>query len=185
MKKIMWMMVVAAIMVAANAQAKTCDYHQWRMDTCSAMVGGMKAQKCDYHQWRMAACDAITPVAPAKPVAKAPVEEKIVLEGILFDTNSTNIKAVSFSKLDKAVTVLKNKPGKSIVVVGHTDSQGADAYNQKLSEGRAKSVMSYFISKGIGAGRVRSMGKGETEPVADNATAEGRAQNRRIELSLR
>jgi OOP family OmpA-OmpF porin len=69
------------------------------------------------------------------------------------------------------------------MVVGHTDSSGAEAYNQQLSERRAAAVVKYLESKGISAGRLTASGAGENEPIADNATAEGRALNRRVVLT--
>jgi OOP family OmpA-OmpF porin len=67
-------------------------------------------------------------------------------------------------------------------VTGHTDSVGSDAFNQRLSERRAQAVVAYLESKGVGAGRLRASGAGESQPIADNGTEEGRAKNRRVEL---
>jgi len=78
---------------------------------------------------------------------------------------------------------LKGSPDVRILIEGHTDSQGPDAPNKKLSKGRADAVRDYFIGKGIASSRLETKGYGETKPVADNNTAEGRAQNRRVELS--
>ncbi|MNW14674.1 Outer membrane porin F precursor [compost metagenome] len=72
----------------------------------------------------------------------------------------------------------------SVKVIGHTDSQGSDAYNQALSERRASSVAEYLISQGLAPSKVTSQGRGESEPIADNETDAGRAQNRRVELHL-
>ncbi|MOA44531.1 Outer membrane porin F precursor [compost metagenome] len=78
-----------------------------------------------------------------------------------------------------------NAPGvTSVKVIGHTDSQGSDAYNQALSERRASSVAEYLISQGLAPSKVTSQGRGESEPIADNETDAGRAQNRRVELHL-
>jgi OOP family OmpA-OmpF porin len=71
-----------------------------------------------------------------------------------------------------------------VEVAGHTDSVGSDAYNQKLSEGRAKAVVDYFVSQGVPADRLKAVGYGKTKPVASNKTEEGRAQNRRVELQI-
>lgn len=183
MRKTLWFTVTVVLLVAVHARAEKCDYHQWRMDTCSGLVAGMPAQKCDYYQWPKADCEPVAPVV--RPVAVAPVEEKIVLRDILFDFDKSTIREVSYPKLDRAVDALKDKPGKDITVAGHTDSIGTEAYNQKLSEARAKSVTDYFVSKGIEADRIRAVGMGESAPEADNTTSEGRALNRRIELTLR
>ena len=71
-----------------------------------------------------------------------------------------------------------------IIAVGHTDSVGADAYNQKLSVKRAEAIKAYLVSKGIEKNRIYTEGKGEKQPVADNKTAEGRAKNRRVEIEV-
>ena len=74
--------------------------------------------------------------------------------------------------------------GRSITIIGHTDSAGSDAANQKLSEARAEAVRTYLVSQGIPADHVKSEGAGESQPVADNKTPEGRANNRRVEIIL-
>jgi outer membrane protein OmpA-like peptidoglycan-associated protein len=79
---------------------------------------------------------------------------------------------------------LRNADVVSIKVIGHTDSKGSDAYNQALSERRASSVAAYLLSQGLEPGKLTSEGRGESEPVADNATEEGRAKNRRVELHI-
>ena len=79
---------------------------------------------------------------------------------------------------------MNQNPGMKLNVAGHTDWIGSDAYNQKLSDGRAASVMNYIVGKGVDASRVKSKGYGETTPIADNKTAAGRAKNRRVELTL-
>ncbi|MBM4227923.1 MAG: OmpA family protein [Gammaproteobacteria bacterium] len=86
------------------------------------------------------------------------------------------------SKLDEAVRIMNEHPGIRINVEGHTDSMGSDAYNQKLSDQRSASVVSYLLSKGVAADRMRARGFGESRPVASNDTGEGRAQNRRVDL---
>ena len=86
--------------------------------------------------------------------------------------------------LDKLVQQAKDLNLEVIVAVGHTDSVGPDAYNQKLSERRAAAVKAYLVSKGIAANRVYTEGKGEKSPVADNKTKEGRSKNRRVEVEV-
>ena len=83
------------------------------------------------------------------------------------------------------MSFLQSQSDLKIDVFGHTDAQGPDAANQKLSEGRARSVMDYLVSRGIDGGRLSSKGFGETQPIASNETAEGRAQNRRVGLLRR
>jgi OOP family OmpA-OmpF porin len=99
-----------------------------------------------------------------------------------FAFNSAELTAADRQLLDQAAENLKRLNWISGVAEGHTDSVGGDAYNQKLSEARAKSVIAYLASRGIDASRIQAVGHGESKPVADNATAEGRAENRRVVL---
>lgn len=107
-----------------------------------------------------------------------------ILKGVNFDTAKATLKAKSYQILDKNIMTMKTNPKITVTIVGHTDSNGADEDNQKLSEDRANTVMQYFAKKGIAEDRMRAIGKGETVPIADNRTARGRAQNRRIELEF-
>jgi len=116
--------------------------------------------------------------APGKP------KEIVVLKGVNFAFNSTELTPQSKGILDEWVTRIKSDTTIRVEVAGHTDSVGSDAYNQKLSEGRAKSVVDYFVSQGVSADRLKAVGYGKTKPVASNATDEGRAQNRRVELHI-
>jgi OmpA-OmpF porin, OOP family len=112
------------------------------------------------------------------------VEQKIVLRGIQFDLDKSNIKPEYEPILDEAVSALKSKPDVKVVVNGHTDNSGTAQYNMGLSERRAKSVMDYFVSRGISASRLQAVGHGFNQPIADNKTSEGRALNRRVELQV-
>ena len=103
---------------------------------------------------------------------------------ITFDTNSNNLQSGFLSVLDSVVLVLNEFEKTIIVVSGHTDSTGSDSHNQTLSEERADSVSRYIGAKGVTGARIDTAGFGETQPIADNGTAEGRAQNRRVELTL-
>jgi len=103
---------------------------------------------------------------------------------ITFATNSADINAGFFDVLNSVVLVLKEFDKTLIDVYGHTDSVGADAYNQTLSERRAASVGQYLIGQGVAGRRVYTQGFGETSPVASNDTDAGRQQNRRVELQL-
>ncbi|MCX7822162.1 MAG: OmpA family protein [Syntrophobacterales bacterium] len=111
-------------------------------------------------------------------------EEVIVLRGIHFDFDKYNIKPEWVPVLDEAVEILKKNPNIKVTIEGHTDYIGTVAYNQKLSEKRAKAVYDYFLSKGISADRMKTIGYGELKPKADNKTVEGRAINRRVELKV-
>ncbi len=105
-------------------------------------------------------------------------------EKILFDYDSSTLKGAAQSQLDQVAAVLVKYPDTDILVMGHTDATGSDDYNQGLSERRANAVTNYIEGRGVAASRVRAKGYGETSPVADNATEEGRAQNRRVEFSI-
>jgi OmpA-OmpF porin, OOP family len=119
------------------------------------------------------------------PQSAAVIQQKEwVLKGLQFDTASANIKAASFGVLDEAVQVLKDHPAVKVEIQGHTDNMGDDAFNQGLSERRAESVKAYLTGKGVDASRLSTRGFGETAPKADNNTAAGRADNRRIEFKV-
>ncbi len=106
----------------------------------------------------------------------------INLYGIHFETNKTVPKPESKSTLDALLNVLKSDKNIKIIIVGHTDSDGSEEFNQKLSEERAGSVKNWLIKHGISASRMNYKGMGETSPVASNKTAEGKALNRRVEI---
>ena len=101
-----------------------------------------------------------------------------------FDFNKSVVKAEGKAKLDDLVGKIKGINLEVIIAVGHTDSAGTDAYNQKLSVARSEAVKAYLVGKGIEQNRVYTEGKGEKQPVADNKTAEGRAKNRRVEIEV-
>ncbi|KQV45430.1 MULTISPECIES: outer membrane protein OmpA [unclassified Duganella] len=128
---------------------------------------------------------AVPPVAtPAAPTA-APTAEKVSFASdAFFDYDKAVLKPEAKEKLDDLVSKLSGINLEVIIGVGHTDSMGTDQYNDKLSLRRADAVKAYLQSKGVEANRVYSEGKGEKQPVADNKTAEGRAQNRRVEIEV-
>ena len=105
-------------------------------------------------------------------------------DGVTFDVASSTLKPEFRATLDKVAQSLIQYPNSLVDVYGHTDSTGSDAYNQTLSESRARTVMNYLISRGVPAARLRSQGFGETMPVASNDTADGRARNRRVEIKI-
>ena len=107
------------------------------------------------------------------------------VRGINFETGSATIKKASFRLLDEAVKVFSQYPFLRIDITGHTDDQGADDMNMKLSQDRADAVRMYLIEKGISPERLTAQGFGETTPIGNNKTAGGRAQNRRIEFKIR
>lgn len=111
---------------------------------------------------------------------------RVALQGIYFDTGLATLKPESFDAIAEVANLMKMRPGWTIEVVGHTDSVGDDASNQRLSDARAAAVRSALVSRyGVDGARLTSRGAGESEPVADNATEAGRALNRRVELVKR
>ena len=123
--------------------------------------------------------------APAVIVPVAPATEKVSFAAdAFFDFDKATLKPEGKAKLDDLTDKVKGITLEVIIAVGHTDSVGSDAYNQKLSEKRAQAVKDYLTSKGTDASRVYVEGKGEKQPVADNKSADGRAKNRRVEIEV-
>ncbi|MBM3107619.1 OmpA family protein [Pseudomonas sp. P66] len=125
---------------------------------------------------------------PQYPVAEKVVEPEIITlndqGSVMFAYNSAELTTGAHSQLQTLVDKLNAPSVVSIKVIGHTDSQGSDVYNQTLSEQRANSVAEYLINQGVAPSKLTSQGRGESEPIADNETEAGRAQNRRVELHL-
>jgi len=120
-------------------------------------------------------------------VSVSRVGDEILLNmpgNVTFATNSTDIKSEFYGVLDSVSLVLKEYDKTVIEVAGHTDDRGAESYNQSLSEQRANSVAQYFRRHGLDSMRLITVGYGESRPTSDNATAAGREQNRRVELTL-
>ena len=121
------------------------------------------------------------PPPPAAPVPP-PAPEQLTLR-INFDTDKATIRPADAAELQKAVAFVQRHPGRRIAIVGHTDNVGNPTHNQRLSERRAAAVKDYLLQHGVSGGeRLTTVGYGQTRPIADNATATGRAQNRRVEL---
>ena len=128
-------------------------------------------------------CDGV-PVAQqkAKPTPQA---AKVVFNAdTFFDFDKSTLKPEGRQLLDQVAQQAQGIDLETIIAVGHTDSIGSDAYNQKLSERRAASVKAYLVSKGIDPNRIYTEGKGKKAPIASNKTAQGRAQNRRVEIEI-
>lgn len=104
--------------------------------------------------------------------------------GILFDVDKADLKPNARTNIQNLAATMKNNPETNIMVIGHTDSDGSDSHNYGLSERRASSVKSYTVANGVSSSRLTTVGKGETEPIADNSTASGKAQNRRVEIVI-
>jgi OOP family OmpA-OmpF porin len=125
------------------------------------------------------------PPAPRPPAPVAPVSEKVTFAAdAFFDFDKAVLKPEAKAKMDDLVAKTGGVNLEVVIAVGHTDSIGTEGYNQKLSVARADAVKGYLVSKGIEKNRVYTEGKGETQPVADNKTAEGRAKNRRVEIEV-
>jgi len=126
------------------------------------------------------------PATPAPAPAPAPaVASKVTFSAdAFFDFDKSVLKPEGKAKLDDLASKVKGINLEVVIAVGHTDSVGSDAYNQKLSVRRAEAVKAYLVSKGIEKNRVYTEGKGEKQPIADNKTKEGRAKNRRVEIEV-
>jgi OOP family OmpA-OmpF porin len=197
-------MLIASAALATAAGAQTVD--NWKNGTNELVWKNGTNELC----WRDAAwtpataaagCDgalaapaaapaAAAPAAPAAaaPAAKpaaAPVANKVTYAAdAFFDFDKAVLKPEGKAKLDDLASKIKGINLEVIIAVGHTDSVGSDAYNQKLSVRRSEAVKAYLVSKGIEKNRVYTEGKGEKQPVADNKTKEGRAKNRRVEIEV-
>lgn len=188
-------------LVALTSVAGAQEIHNWR--SASGDVWKNSTGQC----WRDASwtpataapgCDgAIAAPAPAAPVAAkaapapaaapaaAAAASKVTYAAdAFFDFGKSVLKPEGKAKLDDLVSKVKSISLEVVIAVGHTDAVGSDAYNQKLSVARSEAVKAYLVSKGIDKNRIYTEGKGETSPVADNKTKEGRAKNRRVEIEV-
>jgi OOP family OmpA-OmpF porin len=123
-----------------------------------------------------------TPKGTPVDASGCELAHELKLEGVNFEFDSAKLTTDSIAKLDDAVKTLKRNADDKIEIAGHTDSQGNDEYNMGLSERRAQTVTDYLIAHGANASNLTVKGYGESDPVADNGTKEGRAANRRVEL---
>lgn len=126
--------------------------------------------------------EVVKEVVVEKPTSA--VSDKWVLIGVNFEFNSAKITSDSYPILFDAVKTLLRNPNVNVEIQGFTDNIGSEQYNVKLSQRRADAVRTYLISKGVSANRLKAVGYGESNPVADNKTADGRAMNRRIEFKI-
>jgi OOP family OmpA-OmpF porin len=135
-----------------------------------------------------------SPAKPASPTAPAPsarpapasVKQAVVIQAdALFDFDKSVLRPDGKKNIDDALAKLKGVDLEMVIATGHTDSVGTDAYNQKLSERRAAAVKEYLVSKGVASAKVTTIGKGESQPVATNKTAEGRQKNRRVDIEFK
>lgn len=204
LNKVAILFASAALATAAGAQVKAADggkvIDNWQNGTGELVWKNGTNELC----WRDAnwtpataaeGCDgALVKAAAPAPAAAAPapapapapaVASKVTFAAdAFFDFDKAVLKPEGKAKLDDLVSKVQGINLEVIVAVGHTDSVGSDAYNQKLSERRAQAVKAYLESKGIDKSRVYTEGKGEKQPVADNKTKDGRAKNRRVEIEV-
>jgi OOP family OmpA-OmpF porin len=213
LNKIAMMIATVAVAGAAFANGSTTNSDNWRSGQGNMQwkIGNASALCWRTANWTPATaapgCDgaiapkAAAPAAPvmaAKPAAAAPVAAKPAAKpaagaaaskvtyaaDAFFASNNAVLKAAGKAKLDDLVGKVKAINLEVIVAVGHTDSKGSDASNQKLSVRRAEAVKAYLVSKGIEKNRIYTEGKGEKQPVADNNTVSGRAKNNRVEIEV-
>ena len=148
-----------------------------------AVVGGAAGAVIGRRMDRQA--EEIDQTVPGAEVERVGEGIAVTFEsGILFPFDSDRILAAGESNLRQLATSLRNYPGTEVLIVGHTDSQGSDEYNMNLSYRRAESARRFLVAQGIEGSRIRVEGRGETEPVADNSSESGRAQNRRVEIAI-
>jgi outer membrane protein OmpA-like peptidoglycan-associated protein len=174
---------------AASADGKTVGYELYRTIGCPGkqlLDAPCKVPAPAPEPEKVVAAEPVAAPAPAPAyVAPAPepaAPQKLVLEGVNFDFDKATLRQEDIGSLDNDVATLKTWGDVDIEVAGHTDSMGSDAYNMKLSQQRAEAVRNFLISRGVAADRLTAKGYGESQPVADNATEEGRFKNRRVEL---
>ncbi|MBN8746737.1 Outer membrane protein A [Xylophilus ampelinus] len=206
LNKVAMMFAVAALATAAGAQTRVTAANggpvidNWQNGTGELVWKNGTNELC----WRDAnwtpataavGCDGAlvpapaatpaAPAAPARPGAPPVAASKVTFAAdAFFDFDKSVLKPEGRAKLDDLVSKIRGINLEVIIAVGHTDSIGSVAYNQRLSVRRAEAVKAYLVSKGIERNRVYTEGKGKSQPVADNRTKEGRAKNRRVEIEV-
>lgn len=170
----------------------------YRVNWNNGMTGAELKNVAD-GEYKFTAYDAYNCQSTGKVIFKKPVviEDKfeaglenieeggsIVLKNIFFEFNKTTLLPESYPELDKVVAFMQKNEIDLIEISGHTDSDGSDAYNLKLSDGRAKAVVQYLVSKGIQPTRMKGVGYGESKPIDTNLTDAGKSRNRRVEFTL-
>src|SRR3954451_2452573 len=125
------------------------------------------------------------PAEPAKPAPQSVRQSVVIQADALFDFEKSVVRPDGKKSIDEALGKIRGVDLEMVIATGHTDSIGTDKYNQRLSERRAAAVKEYLVSKGIPASKITTIGKGETQPVATNKTAEGRQKNRRVDIEFK
>jgi OOP family OmpA-OmpF porin len=185
MKKLLQLIAIASISISASVSAQNVD--NWVNSSGTVWKNGTNELCWRNANWTPATaapgCDgAIAKAAAAKPAAAA--AKVTYTADALFDFDKSVLKPAAKTSLDNLSGQIKSLALEVVIATGHTDSVGTDAYNQKLSVRRADAVKKYLVSKGIADSRIQIEGKGESQPVADNKTADGRAKNRRVQIEV-
>lgn len=143
-------------------------------------VGGVIGNRMDKQAQKI---DQALPGAEVERVGEG-IKLTLNENSVNFDLNKSSLTSTAKANLDKLVNVFKEYPDTNIQIFGYTDSSGAEDYNLRLSEQRAQSVKDYLTAKGLNSGRFTTIGRGEADPIADNSTAAGMSQNRRVEFAI-
>ena len=209
LNKVAALFVTAALAGSAFAQAEATAVDNWRATDGTVWKNGTNEYCWRDTGWKpetgVQGCDGVpapaapapvaapapapapvaAPPAPAPAVVPVPATEKVSFAAdAFFDFDKSDLKPEGKAKLDDLADKVKGLTLEVVIAVGHTDSKGTDAYNQKLSIRRSEAVKTYLTNKGIEASRIYTEGKGESQPVADNKTDAGRAKNRRVEIEV-
>jgi outer membrane protein OmpA-like peptidoglycan-associated protein len=168
-------------LVQAREQLATTEQ---KLQTTDQNLETEKKARADAEKKARDALDKLS-VANALAVKDEPRGTVITVpSGVLFASGKSDLLAGAQAKLDPVAEALSHEDDHKIIIEGHTDSQGSDASNMELSQRRAQTVRDYFSSRGVPADHITATGVGESRPIADNATAEGRANNRRVEIVI-
>ncbi|MBB5217113.1 outer membrane protein OmpA [Parapusillimonas granuli] len=184
--KIALALAIAAASASGAVSAQTVD--NWRNSFGEVWMNGTNELCWRDSFWTPATgipgCDGV-PVAKAEAPVVAPTATKVVLNAdTFFDFDKSTLKPEGRQVLDQVAAQVNTINLETLIATGHTDSIGTEKYNLGLSQRRANTVKNYLVSKGIPADRIYVEGKGESAPIASNATREGRAQNRRVEIEI-
>jgi outer membrane protein OmpA-like peptidoglycan-associated protein len=174
---------ILGTLAGAAAGAAIDDHKRGRGALIGAAVGGLAGAGIGHYLERQQQEIDQIPDANVQPQGEGLL---VAFPGdVLFDSGSSALAPGAYGRLDQLADSLNRYPDTDVIVKGHTDGSGDDGYNQTLSEQRADAVRRYLIAKGVAPARITSVGFGESMPLATNSTAEGRQQNRRVEIELR
>lgn len=183
MKKLLQLLAIAGISISASVSAQNVD--NWVNSSGTVWKNGTNELCWRNANWTPATAAPGCDGAIARAAGPAAVAAKVNFTAdALFDFDKSALKPAAITSLDNLVGQIKSLALEVIIAIGHTDSVGTDAYNQKLSVRRAEAVKKHLVSKGIADNRIQIEGKGESQPVADNKTDDGRAKNRRVQIEV-